>query len=97
MTVRRSRVDAKLDQSGRSSDDGSITLFSLRSLIVVALAMVVGLFAGLAAGIPAGITAGQAAGPGAGVAVGLLAGIASSLLAGLGAAGALHTLVGPIS
>ncbi|MBB5958405.1 hypothetical protein FHS29_005013 [Saccharothrix tamanrassetensis] len=71
-----------------------MTLFSVRSLTILALAMVIGFFACLAAGIPAGIGAAQAAGVGVGVTVGVLSGMAAGMLTALGVAGTLNTLVG---
>ncbi|SDC65691.1 hypothetical protein [Actinokineospora iranica] len=76
----------------RESPDDLDSLFGLRTLVIVALAAMVGLFVGLAAGVPAGLAA-AAVSPATGLVVGLASGIAAALLGGLTAAGALHGLV----
>lgn len=93
MTVEGSRGDAQCAHSVEERGDDPASLFSVRTLLIATLAVVIGLFVGLAAGVSAGIGTSQAGTPAA-VAVGIVSGIGVALVAGLGASASLHALVG---
>lgn len=96
MTVDGTGLKTKRNR-GQASNTAGESLFHLRSLVITALAMVIGLFVGLAAGVPAGIGAASGtASTGIGVVVGVVSGIAAALVSGLTAAGALNSLVGRV-
>jgi hypothetical protein len=82
----------------RPGDDGirpgeGSGLLSARSLIIVALSIIIGVLVGLSAGLTAGINLAHRAGPGWALAAGLIAGLAAAAMSGLAVAGALHAIV----
>ncbi len=83
------------DHEARRHDDERGALFSIRTLLIITVAGVVGVLAGVSAGVATGIQATASAGLVAGIALGLVAGLVAAVVAGGAVAATLHELVGP--
>jgi hypothetical protein len=93
MTVEDRSKAAKNDHACAHADGRDGSLASVRAVMILIVAVLVGLLAGTATAVPAGIAVAASAGPGWGILMGFITGLSAGTITSLTVAGGLHTLI----